>query len=146
MSNKSKNNSNNTSFKKKNSKNSKRKSSPKRDQKFYNELKLASEIFFQECIVSEKVADEIRTRAQYELSFNGHNIWFNIGSSKEKDKIVVKEDSNYEFLRSKFFKNYNFQKRVYDYYLENLPEIETKFIGPIKGSGDILIKLVPYYG
>jgi len=144
MSNKAKNNSNNKSSKKKIS--PKRKSSPKRDKKFYDELKLASDKFFNECIVSDKVADEIRTRSQYELSYTGHNIWFNIGNSKEKDKIVVNEESNYEFLRSKFFKNYNFQKKVYDYYLKNLPEIETKFIGPIRGSGDILVKLVPYHG
>ena len=142
MSNKAKN-SNNKNFKRK--KKSTPKKSNKRDKRFYDEMNEAGEIFFRECIVSEDTADEIRTRAKYELSFNGHNIWFNIGSNKDKDRIVVNEKSNYEFLRSKFFKNYNFQKRIYDYYLKNLPEIETKFIGPIRGSGDILIKLVPYY-
>jgi hypothetical protein len=143
MSNKMKNSNNKKTYKKK--KKSSPKKSNKRDKRFYDEMNKASEIFFNECIVSEDTADEIRTRAKYELSFNGYNIWFNIGSNKDKDKIIVNKESNYEFLRSKFFKNYNFQKRVYDYYLKNLPEVETKFIGPIKGSGDILIKLVPYY-
>ena len=143
MSNKMKNSNNKKTYKKK--KKSSPKKSNKRDKRFYDEMNKASEIFFNECIVSEETADEIRTRAQYELSFNGYNIWFNIGSNKDKDKIIVNKESNYEFLRSKFFKNYNFQKKVYDYYLKNLPEIETKFIGPIRSSGDILIKLVPYH-
>lgn len=143
MSTKTKRNSNNKkSFKKKTTP---KRNFKKKDKKFFDELNKASDIFFNECIVSQDLADDIKTRVYYELSYEGHNLWFNIGNNKEKDKIFVDEKSNYEFLRSKLFKNYNFQKRVYDYYLENIPEIETIFVGPIKRSGDLLIKLVPYH-
>jgi hypothetical protein len=114
--------------------------SPSRDQSFYDELHTASDIFFEECLIHQKKADEIMTRCKYEISYTGYNKWFQLNNN---DTIDIGKETKNTFKRSVFFRNRNFQQRVIDFYYKNLPEVELKFIGPTR-SGDLLLKLMPY--
>lgn len=111
-----------------------------RDQAFWDEFHKASDIFFDECIINQKKADEIMTRCKYELSYTGYNKWFQLNNN---DTINIGTETDNNFKRSVFFRNRNFQQRLIDFYYKNLPEVELKFIGPTR-SGDLLLKLVPY--
>ena len=130
------------SFKKKGSFNKNR--GPPKDQSFWDELEVASNIFLKECIVDKDLLEDIEIRARYDLSFNGHNIWFNIGNNKEADIINIKKETKNEFRRSVFFKNSKFRDKVLDKYYDLAPNLDVKFIGPTFKSGDLLLKLVPF--
>ena len=136
--------SSNNKYKKKASPKKSSKSKPKRDQNFWDEFHTASDIFFNECLIDQDTADNIKVRVKHELSYSGHNIWFNIGNDKNKDKIDIGKETDNNFKRSIFFKNKKFQEKLIDFYLKHLPEVDLKFIGPTFKTGDLLLKLVPY--
>ena len=134
--------SSNNNQKRKTSKKKSFKSKPKRDQAFWDEFHQASDIFFNECLIDQDTADNIKVRARYELSYTGHNIWFNVRKDN-KDEIDIGKETTNNFKRTIFFRNKKFQEKLIDFYYENLPEVELKFIGPLRSNGDLLLKLVP---
>ena len=71
---------------------------PKRDQTFWDEFHIASDIFFNECLIDQDTADNIQVRVKHELSYTGHNIWFNIGQSPDKDDIDIGKETNNKVL------------------------------------------------
>ena len=133
-------------FKKKGSykKGSNNKRDKPKDQTFWNELEIASNIFLKECIVDKDELENIEVRARYDLSFTGHNIWFNVGNNDQADIINIKKETDNEFRRTVFFKNNKFRNKVLDKYYELAPDLDVKFIGPTFKTGDLLIKLVPF--
>jgi len=120
-----------------------KKNSPKKDDKFWEELKLANSKFIKECMVSKDELEQIEVNARYDLSFEGYNIWFNVGQNEEKDLINLGYESNNKFKRSVMWKSNKFRDMVRDEYYDLAPNLDLIFIGPTFKKGDLLLKLVP---
>ena len=121
-------------------KNSNQNNKKKRDKNFYKELNEASEKFLNELIISNDMIDDIYASCKYDLSYTGYNLWIRINNEKNKDDIKI---NKHTFSRSSFFKNNKFRSNVYSWYDETVPFVKIKFIGPVRNSGDLLLKLIP---